>query len=247
LIYVNDFPTEINEFCSISQYADDTATWTAAYTHCFAVSKLQKALNFVEGWCRRWRVKINGEKSKLLLISRLREKPTENYSVLLFDDVITPVTQARFLGVEFDQKLNFEIHILEICGRANRRLNVLRALARAGTKANVLMKLYEIYIRPLMEYGSISFMAAPKHHLKKLQQIQNEALRICLRLPRYISIDLLHEYGCCKRLNDRFQKLNKKLLTTMSENNENVMEIVTQHQVSNILSSHRSSLDMLSE
>ena len=32
IIYVNDFPEEIKETCSLSQFADDSAIWTSAYT-----------------------------------------------------------------------------------------------------------------------------------------------------------------------------------------------------------------------
>ena len=72
IMYVNDYPESIKELCSLSQFADDSALWTAAYTKAFALRKLQKALNSLEGWCRRWRVKLNGEKSKLVFISCIR-------------------------------------------------------------------------------------------------------------------------------------------------------------------------------
>ena len=32
IIYVNDYPESINEKCSLSQFADDTAIWSCAYT-----------------------------------------------------------------------------------------------------------------------------------------------------------------------------------------------------------------------
>jgi hypothetical protein len=53
IIYVNDYPEAIQQNCSLSQFADDTALWTAAYSKSFAVLKLQKALNMLKGWCRR--------------------------------------------------------------------------------------------------------------------------------------------------------------------------------------------------
>ena len=74
IIFVNDYPDEILTTSSVSQFADDTALWISAYTESFAIYKLQKSLNLLEGWCRKWRVKLNGDKSKLLLIARTREK-----------------------------------------------------------------------------------------------------------------------------------------------------------------------------
>ena len=77
------------------------------------------------------------------------------------------------------------------------------------------MKLYKTYVRPIIEYGSISFMSAPKVQLSRLEQIQNEAIRICLRLPRYIRISLLHEYASIEPIYTRISKLNLSLLETM--------------------------------
>ena len=53
ILYVNDYPQSIQDECSLSQFADDTALWTAAYTKAFAIRKLQEALNTLEAWCRR--------------------------------------------------------------------------------------------------------------------------------------------------------------------------------------------------
>ena len=72
IIYVNDYPEENQEHSSLSQFADDTALWTSAFTRAYSIRKLQKSLNILESWCRRWRVKLNGEKSNLI-ITRTRD------------------------------------------------------------------------------------------------------------------------------------------------------------------------------
>ena len=74
LIYVNDLPEEISELNKLAQFADDTAEYNRSYTHAYALHKLQKGLNLLEVWCRRWRVKLNGEKLKLIFITRASEK-----------------------------------------------------------------------------------------------------------------------------------------------------------------------------
>lgn len=246
LIFVNDLPQEIVDLgLSLSQYADDTALWTAAYTVAFGISKLQKGLNFLEGWCRRWRVKLNGDKSKLLIISRLREKTSETPCLQLFDDIIKPVPTARFLGVEFDSRLNFAPHIQDINGRANKRLNVLRVLSRGGATPSTLTKLYGMYIRPLFEYGSAAFLAAPKNQLEKIQKTQNEAIRVSLRLPSYIRINLMHEAASMPKLQDRLTDLNKKLLLTIKQNNEHIEHLASDRSANSISPNIISPLDIL--
>ena len=145
LIYVNDFPQEIKKYCKLSQFADDTALYAKAFTEQYAIKKLQKGLDLLEGWCRRWRVKLNGDKSNLILISRTREKLDENFGLHLFNDVIRPTQSAKFLGVEIDSMLSFKKHIDSVCDRSTRRLNVLKVLAYNGVDPPTLMKLYKLW------------------------------------------------------------------------------------------------------
>ena len=244
LIYVNDLPKETSEFCSVSQFADDTALYSTAYTASFATLQLQRGMDILEGWCRRWRVKLNASKSNFVLFSRNREKHTENYRIALFNDTVAPTDSARFLGVTFDEKLNFSIHLNDIHSRTSKRLNVIRAVTRAGVDKHTAIKLYKTYILSVLEYGSIAFLAAPKLNMNKLQRIQNEAIRACLKIPCYIRTDLLHECAGLELIVDRLKKHNQRLLNQMSERNENVRDLhISQPQLAHLLP--KSPLDLL--
>ena len=91
------------------------------------------------------------------------------------------------------------------------------------------MRLYKIYVRPIVEYGSAAFMSAPKTQLSRLQHIQNEAIRICLRLPRYIRTELLHEYAAIEPIFVRLLMLNGKLLHIMRLKNPHIESLVNDH------------------
>ena len=244
IIFVNDYPDEIQNMSSVSQFADDTALWTSAYTESFAIHKLQKSLNLLEAWCRKWRVKLNGDKSKLLLIARTREKNSENHALHLFNDIIRPAQSAKFLGIEIDRLLSFKNHIDSICKRANTRLNVLKVLSRSGTDAATLMRLYTIYIRPIIEYGSIAFLAAPKSQISRLESIENDAIRTCLRLPRYIRNTLLHDYASLRPITERLFDLNFSLLGKMGRVNVHVEQLIQDYNPP-IISSNLSPLDLI--
>ena len=146
-------------------------------------------------------------------------------SLQLFDDIVRPTTNAKFLGVTLDSKLQFGQHIDELCGKASKRLSVLRFLSRAGTKPEVLIRLYKIYIRSLFESGSTSFISASKRELAKMQKVQNEAIRISLRLPAYLSIRLLHESSGLPMLQERLKSLNGRLVTKMCNHSETIKKL----------------------
>ena len=105
-------------------------------------------------------------------------------------------------------------------------MNVLRALSKSRVSAPVMMRLYKVYILSLLEYGSSSFIATSKVNQEKLQRVQNEAIRLCLNLPRYIRIDLLHEYAGIDKIWDRFKQTNRRLLGTMTVRNEHIRKMV---------------------
>ena len=56
---------------------------------------------------------LNGDKSNLVIISRGKKIDDENLCILLFNDVVRPVSKATFLGLEIDESLSFKGHIQE--------------------------------------------------------------------------------------------------------------------------------------
>ena len=91
---------------------------------------------------------------------------------------------------------------------------------------------------------SASFIAAPHTSLSKLQKVQNEAIRICLRLPRYIRIDLLHEYAGMSLIKERLEKINRDLLKTMVVQNDDIRDLLQHHKESQTILP-KSPLDIL--
>ena len=181
-----------------------------------------------------------------MFIERIRPTDNENHCLHLFNDIIRPTNRAKFLGIELDDKLSFKHHFEALNLKAQKRLNVLRVLSRSGTEPNILVRLYKIYIRSIIEYGSLSFLAAPKQHAAKLDKIQNEALRICLRLPSYIRTSLLHEYASIMTIQDRFHALSKNLLTKMITHSPNVSKLIDNYNADeNAFESSKTPLEAL--
>ena len=256
IISVNDLPTGENNGASQFQFADDIAICCTGPNEMTAVRKLQRAVNEIESWCRKWRMKLNGDKSNLVILSKKRKKQNENLCILLFNDVVRPVSKAKFLGVEVTNNLSFRDHIQTLAQRAEKRLNILRILAWGRTEPKILLRLYKIYIRSIFEYGSISFLHCPNDLFDIMQKVQNKAIRVCLRLPRYVSLKLLHENSCLPTIKDRLLQLGRRTIAKMKASNPLVSELVKEKEAENlqiILSpsqrkvnrSYRSPLDIL--
>ena len=70
LIYVNHLPKPHHRQNSKSQFADDTALWAASKNVHLAAKRLQKDLRKLTKWCAKWRIKLDPEKTKVIIFSR---------------------------------------------------------------------------------------------------------------------------------------------------------------------------------
>ena len=70
LIYVNDLPAPHHKQNSLSQFADDTAQWAFSLHIHIAANLLQQDLLKLAMWCAKWRIKLNPDKTKVIIFSR---------------------------------------------------------------------------------------------------------------------------------------------------------------------------------
>ena len=71
LIYINDMPYRRHHLNSSSQLADDTGIWAGSKKASLAVDRLQMDLDALAEWSAKWRIKLNPEKAKLIMFSRV--------------------------------------------------------------------------------------------------------------------------------------------------------------------------------
>ena len=70
LIYVNDLPNPHHRQNWKSQFADDTALWTASKSVQFAAKLLDTDVRKLAKWCAKWGIKLSPEKTKVIIFSR---------------------------------------------------------------------------------------------------------------------------------------------------------------------------------
>lgn len=176
-----------------SQYADDTGAWASARLTHVAASKVQAFLNDLEGWCKKWRLQLAPEKTKVLLFTRCFIHKPEDVHLQLFGAPLEVSNEAKFLGVTFDSGMRWRKHLADLISKAKGKLQVLRKISalQGGKYPLTILRLFESLIRSTFEYGAPSFLAMAQEHWKKAERIQSEAARIALRLPRYTPLAIL--------------------------------------------------------
>jgi hypothetical protein len=103
------------------------------------------------------------------------------------------INEDKYLGVIFDKKVTWKLHIEMIEAKAFRTIIRIYSLFRSErSKTNIIFTLHKALIRSVMTYGCPAWEFAADNHLLKLQRLQNKVLRIIRNFPRCTPIRDLH-------------------------------------------------------
>ena len=220
LIYVNDLPAPHHNQNSLSQFADDTAQWAFSLSIRIASKRLQQDLLNLALWCAKWRIKLNPEKTKVIIFSRSILARKTELNLKLYGETLKIYPQVKFLGITFDSQLNFKKHFEDILDRCNTRYYRLRLLANKkwGPSPSSLIQIYKQCVRPIFEYGALSTITTSDNIISKIQRLQNKFIRLALRLPKYICSKLLHDSTGLPYVKDRLLSCATKSLDRIAQN-----------------------------
>ena len=87
-------------------------------------------------------------------------------------DCLLPVlTSANDLGVNIDNKLNFNAHVSIITGRAHARVYLIhKCFISRNTQSFV--RGFVTYVRPILEYASRTWSPSTIANIKKVESVQ---------------------------------------------------------------------------
>ena len=197
-LYLNDLATgikslncgvEVNDLIlSILLYADDIVLIAPNE------SSLQKMISFVSDWCRKWRMDINTDKTQIVHFRNSRSART-NYAFNFDGNPLSIVSHYKYLGVIFDEHLNFDSNASTLSSAALRALggikNKLRNLKEVGY--NSFNTLFSSGVTSISDYsaGIWGIKVFPQ-----IEQIQYHAARYFLGVHRFAPIEgLLGDMG----------------------------------------------------
>ena len=158
-----------------SQFADDAGQWAVSKNIDLAVEYLQSDLDKLARWCAKWRIKLNPEKTKVILFSKSRSAIRAEPALSLYGDVLSYYPHIKFLGITFDNRMNFTKHFEEILERCNNKFHHLRILVNKKWGKTIL-QIYKQCVRPIFEYGIVSTITVSETVITKIQRVQTLSL-----------------------------------------------------------------------
>ena len=171
LLYINDLPQNIQS--QVRLFADDTAVYLTVSSF-KDVNILQADLDTLQEWERTWDMEFNPGKCQVLQITRSKQPLQSQYT--LHGQVLESVDSAKYLGVTISQDLNWNNHINNIIGKANRTLGFVKRNVKTRNEP-VKELAYKTLVRPQVEYASSIWNPYTKQNINKIEMIQRRAAR----------------------------------------------------------------------
>jgi hypothetical protein len=131
------------------------------------------------------------------------------------------VNNVKYLGVIFDRKITWGLHIKTILTKAFRAFARTYSLFKSEhLSANIKLTLYKTLIRSIMTYAFPAWEFAANTHLLKLQRLQNKVLRTIDNFARRTPVRELHKAFNIPYIYDYIKKLYRRQAEVI-QNHEN--------------------------
>ena len=173
LLYVNDAEDTLPRGADLAVYADNTTLYKCVSTKGDVdtdAETLQVAVSALAEWGNTWHIKFEPVKLQALTISHPRS-PIEVPAITFQGTVVPEVAELRLLGIMFDKDLSFRTHIRQLNIRGTQRLGFLRKAAAVLGPAGCVTA-YKGFVRPVLEYGMLTWMGASRTTLRQLANVQ---------------------------------------------------------------------------
>jgi hypothetical protein len=207
LLYINDLPRNISSECRL--FADDALLYNVRENR----NTLQEDLDKLQKWASIWQLSFNATKCSVLSVGETNS--TQEF--FLNNIKLKNVNHHPYLGVELSSDLKFHQHFENMSSKASRLLGMLsRVLSSADTKTRKVA--YDTIVRPVVEYGCQAWDPYLKKDIKKLERIQNRALRFIFKIKGKVSFAKLRSDTSIPSLSERRRDLRHKLFFKAKSN-----------------------------
>ena len=218
-IYMNDiflFIPGIN----IANYADDTTPHATSETVDSLVQILEDSTNNIINWFRSNYMKSNEDKNHLIITN------CDNATATIGGHTIESSKVVKLLGVNIDNKLNFNEHISKICKKVGYKLHALARISHYMTtdKLRVLMK---AFIESQFGYCPLIWMFHSRTLNTRINTLHERALRIVYK-DHYSSFE--HLLKIDKSFTIHHRNL-QKLATEMYKVKTGIAPLIMNHRL----------------
>ena len=154
-----------------SEFADDASQWALSKNFDLSAEYLQWDLEKLARWCAKWRMKLNSEKTKVIIFSKSRSAIRAESALSLYVDLLSYYLHIKFLGMTFYNRMTFTKHFEELLERYNNKFHRLKILVNKkwGPSPPTILQIYKQCVRPIFDYGIVSTITVLESVINKIQ------------------------------------------------------------------------------
>ena len=186
-LFINDLISQTISPCAL--FADDTLLYRPIFTPSDS-SVLQNYIDSIHAWCTNNRMRINTSKSKVLRITWAKTPECLfihiiNKNSIQFNNntLLEPVKEYKYLGIMFNNRLQWNTHVDYVVKKANRRLGFVLSVSKSLTPSSIF-SLFKTIVLPILEYGQPAWHLHTQALSQKVESVQRRATRLILRQKR---------------------------------------------------------------
>ena len=169
LLYIDDIKSVIqNAYCHL--YADDTIILKGASDPDSLIASLERELSNVDHWLSINKMTINTKKTEVIFFgNKAHLKKLDNKTVRYLDTPLKRKDKVKYLGVLFDEKMQWKYQIKNITQKANLKLGKIKAIASFLTPHTKKL-LVNALVMPYFHYCSPAWSNAAPFRLSKINK-----------------------------------------------------------------------------
>lgn len=190
-LYSQSVSHVISKYCfNYHLYADDTQLYKSVPVHNVPtmLADLCKCTSSIKKWMTDNKLKMNGEKTEIMLVgSQFKLSQLNVQDVNIDNENIQLSNSLKNLGVLFDPQLSMDkaiSHVRKLCYLEMRKISHIRPFV----DEEITKKLILSFVMSRIDYCNSLLSGISEERLKKLQRIQNQAVKLVKKLPKRSSV-----------------------------------------------------------
>ena len=178
VLFINPLDIELGSDLDIlSKFADDTKIGAIADTE-ENRQALQNNIERASDWADKWQMKFNAAKCHMIHFGG--KNPCHSYTMGGYapgGQILDSVNNEKDLGIFISSDLKPSLQCQKAAKKAN---SVLGCMARGLTyrTKDVWLKLYKVYVRPILEYSVQAWNPWLSKDIKVIEDVQKRAVRM---------------------------------------------------------------------
>ena len=165
-------------------FADDAVFLAHSKTIKLLEKEMNQEVKFIYDSVIRNKLTLNYKKTKYMIFQNKRDpkikKKMQKFKININKYCIKRVSEFKYLGIIFDDKLSWKKHIEHLCAKLSKAAGVIYKLKQVSPD-NVLKMVYHSIVASHLRYGITTWGTASCTALERLNSIHNKVLKYLKR------------------------------------------------------------------